>query len=74
MLTMRNVRLWTLGLSVLTLAGAAANVARAGGRILTNQDVLSIKVVNQPDMDTATRVEPDGTVSFPYVGRIGPPV
>ena len=31
---------------------------------------LSIKVVNQPDMDTTTRVETDGTISFPYVGRI----
>jgi polysaccharide biosynthesis/export protein len=41
-----------------------------GGRILTSQDVISIKVVNQPDMDTATRVETDGTITFPYVGRI----
>ncbi len=31
---------------------------------------MTIKVVNQPDMDTTTRVENDGTVSFPYVGRI----
>ena len=31
---------------------------------------ISIKVVNQPDMDTTTRVETDGTISFPYVGRI----
>src|SRR5580658_2516507 len=70
MLTMRTVRLWTLGLCVFTLATGAAFGARAGGRILTSQDVISIKVVNQPDMDTATRVETDGTISFPYVGRI----
>ncbi len=70
MLTMRKVRLWTLGLSALTMAAAAAFDARAGGRILTSQDVISIKVVNQPDMDTATRVETDGTITFPYVGRI----
>ena len=31
---------------------------------------VSIKVVNQPDMDTTTRIETDGTISFPYVGRI----
>ena len=42
----------------------------AGGRVLTPQDVVSIKVVNQPDMDTTARVETDGTISFPYVGRI----
>jgi polysaccharide biosynthesis/export protein len=68
--TMRKVRLWTLGLCVLTIAAAAAFGARAGGRVLTTQDVVSIKVVNQPDMDTQTRVETDGTISFPYVGRI----
>ncbi len=67
---MPKVRLWMLGLCVLTAAAAAAVGARAGGRILTNQDVVSIKVVNQPDMDTSTRVETDGTISFPYVGRI----
>ena len=69
--TMRKVRLWTLGLSVFTIAAAAAAFgARAGGRVLTTQDVISIKVVNQPDMDTSTRVETDGTINFPYVGRI----
>jgi len=68
--TMGKVRLWTLGLCVLIIAEAAAFGARAGGRVLTNQDVVSIKVVNQPDMDTTTRVETDGTISFPYVGRI----
>src|SRR5271169_3382399 len=68
--TMRKVRLWTLGLCVLTIAAAAAFGARTGGRVLTTQDVVSIKVVNQPDMDTTTRVETDGTISFPYVGRI----
>jgi polysaccharide biosynthesis/export protein len=68
--TMRKVRLWTLGLSVLTIAAVAAIGASAGGRALTTQDVVSIKVVNQPDMDTSTRVETDGTISFPYVGRI----
>ena len=68
--TMRKVRLWTLGLCVLSIAAAAAFGARAGGRVLTSQDVVTIKVVNQPDMDTTTRVETDGTISFPYVGRI----
>jgi polysaccharide biosynthesis/export protein len=68
--TMRKVRLWALGLGVLTMAATAAFGVRAAGRVLTRQDVVSIKVVNQPDMDTSTRVETDGTISFPYVGRI----
>ncbi len=44
--------------------------ALAGGRVLTTFDVVSIRVLNEPDLDTTTRVEPDGTISFPYIGRI----
>jgi polysaccharide biosynthesis/export protein len=68
--TMRMARLWTLRLAVLTLAVVPTWAFAAGGRVLTQQDSVSIKVVNQPDMDTTTRVESDGTISFPYVGRI----
>ncbi len=63
---------WIVRLAVVALSaafGLAAN-AQGGGRVLTKSDVVQIKVVSQPDMDTTTRVEPDGTVSFPYVGRI----
>ena len=68
--TMRMARLWTLGLAVLAIGAAVPGLALAAGRVLTPQDSISIKVVNQPDMDTTTRVETDGTISFPYVGRI----
>ena len=71
--TMRLAWPWTPWLAVLiflaTLITGAVE-ALAAGRILTPQDSVSIKVVNQPDMDTTTRVETDGTISFPYVGRI----
>jgi polysaccharide biosynthesis/export protein len=68
--TMRMARLWTLWLAVLAIGAAVPGWALAAGRILTPQDSISIKVVNQPDMDTTTRVETDGTISFPYIGRI----
>ena len=75
--TMRMARPWTPWLAVMTILGVLTlgvvvpDLARAaGGRVLTPQDVVSIKVVNQPDMDTTARVETDGTISFPYVGRI----
>jgi polysaccharide export outer membrane protein len=69
--TMRMARLWTLWLAVLTIGAVVPTWAlAAGGRTLTPQDTITIKVVNQPDMDTTTRVETDGTISFPYVGRI----
>ena len=75
--TMRRARSRTPWPAILTILGllalgsSAPNLARAaGGRVLTPQDVVSIKVVNQPDMDTTARVETDGTISFPYVGRI----
>ncbi len=68
--TMRMARLGMLWLAVLAIGAAVPGLALAAGRVLTPQDSVSIKVVNQPDMDTTTRVETDGTISFPYVGRI----
>src|SRR5580658_3277647 len=71
MLTSKRIfRFLTLWLGVLAIGAAAGVAARAAGRVLTTSDVVTIKVVNQPDMDTTTRVETDGTISFPYVGRI----
>ncbi|MBV8793507.1 MAG: polysaccharide biosynthesis/export family protein [Hyphomicrobiales bacterium] len=71
MLTMMRIgRLWALWLAVLATSAVVPGWALAAGRVLTPQDSISIKVVNQPDMDTTTRVETDGTISFPYVGRI----
>ena len=74
--TMRMARPWTPWLAVVTILGVLTvgavvpDLARAaGGRVLTPQDGVS-EVVNQPDMDTTARVETDGTISFPYVGRI----
>src|SRR6516165_6176965 len=57
--------IWVGVLHLGTLGAAAA-----GGRILTPLDVVSIRIVNQPELDTTTRLEPDGTINFPYVGRI----
>ena len=44
--------------------------AHAGGRVLTTSDVVTIRVLNEPELTTTKRVEPDGTVNFAYVGRI----
>lgn len=44
--------------------------AQSGGRVLTPSDVVAIRIVDHPELDTTTRVEPDGTINFPYVGRI----
>ena len=38
--------------------------------MLTTSDVVAIRIIDHPDLDTTTRVEPDGTINFPYVGRI----
>ena len=76
LMTMRPAQPWRpwravlIVLGVLAIGAVVPDLARAGGRVLTPQDVVSIKVVNQPDMDTTARVETDGTISFPYVGRI----
>lgn len=65
--TMRWGLIWT---GVALLLACAGQAIAAGGRTLTTSDVVVIKVTNQPDMDTTTRVELDGTINFPYVGRI----
>ena len=65
----RMVRHWVGCLVAMALVAAPGHVW-AEGRTLTTSDVVTIKVVGQPDLDTATRVEPDGTINFPYIGRI----
>ncbi len=59
--------IWT---SVLLFAAAGAPAAHSAGRVLTTSDVVAIRLVDHPDLDTTTRVESDGTINFPYVGRI----
>jgi protein involved in polysaccharide export with SLBB domain len=66
----QEAALWGIGVAVLLLVAAAASATQAGGRVLTTSDVVAIRIVNQPDLNTTTRVEPDGTINFPYVGRI----
>jgi polysaccharide export outer membrane protein len=44
--------------------------AHAAGRVLTPMDVVAIKIVDHPDLEATTRVEIDGTIDFPYLGRV----
>jgi protein involved in polysaccharide export with SLBB domain len=67
---MRRVRLLALCVGVLAVGAATAAPACAGGRVLTAMDVVTIKVLELPDLNATTRVEPDGTINFPFVGRI----
>jgi protein involved in polysaccharide export with SLBB domain len=67
---MRKAMLRALRLGVLSLMTAGVPAARAAGRVLIPMDIVVIRVVNEPDLETTTRVEPDGTINFPYVGRI----
>jgi protein involved in polysaccharide export with SLBB domain len=56
--------------SALLFAATGASAAGSGGRVLTTSDVVAIRLIDHPELDTTTRVEPDGTINFPYVGRI----
>ena len=62
--------LWGICVGVAFLWALGASPAQAGGRVLTTSDVVSITVPVQPDLNRTTRVEPDGTINCPYVGRI----
>ena len=60
--------MWRIGGVFLVLLGAPS--ALAAGRVLATSDVVSIRVVGQPELDMTTRVAQDGTIVFPYLGRI----
>jgi polysaccharide export outer membrane protein len=47
----------------------AVTTANAAGHRVAPSDVVQIHILNQPELDTQVRVAPDGTISFPYVGR-----
>ena len=55
---------------VLLFASVEALATERGGRVLATSDVVAIRIVDHPELDTTTRIEPDGTINFPYVGRI----
>jgi polysaccharide export outer membrane protein len=57
-------------LAVFFVAVALTTTANAGGRRVAPSDVIQIRILNQPELDTQVRVAPDGTISFPYVGRL----
>jgi protein involved in polysaccharide export with SLBB domain len=57
-------------LGVLLFASAGALATERGGRVLATSDVVAIRIVDHPELDTTTRIEPDGTINFPYIGRI----
>ena len=56
-------------LAVFFIVVGAATTANAGGSRVAPSDVIQIRVLNQADLDVQVRVAPDGTISFPYVGR-----
>ena len=55
---------------VLLFASVGALATESGGRVLATSDVVAIRIVDHPELDTTTRIEPDGTINFPYIGRI----
>jgi protein involved in polysaccharide export with SLBB domain len=68
--TMRMALVRAIWLGVLLLGAVGAQAATGGGRVLTASDVVAIRIVDHPDLDWTARVEPDGTINFPYVGRV----
>jgi protein involved in polysaccharide export with SLBB domain len=59
--------LWGAALLATAFSGPAIP---GGGRLLAAMDVVTIRIVDAPDLTTTARIEPDGTIAFPYLGRI----
>lgn len=58
-----------LAFPLFLVAIVVATTATAAGRRVAPSDVIQMHILNQPELDTQVRVAPDGTISFPYVGR-----
>jgi polysaccharide export outer membrane protein len=54
---------------LLVIAGAQLSIAQTSS-VLAPGDVVRISVYGNPDLTTVTRVAPDGTISFPLIGKI----
>ncbi len=66
--TRKFVLLLAVGGALMLAAGT--DPALAGGRVLTPMDVVTIRIVTAPELDTTARVDEDGTMAFPYLGRV----
>ena len=55
---------------ILSLTFVIGNLAFAFEYTLAPNDVLEIKLIGQKDMDTKQAIDPDGTISLPFLGRI----
>jgi protein involved in polysaccharide export with SLBB domain len=56
--------------ALIFLGLATMGPAHAAGRQLVASDMLQIKVVGQPDLDSQVRIDTDGSITFPYLGRV----
>jgi protein involved in polysaccharide export with SLBB domain len=55
---------------IFLFSGLGAPAALGAGRVLTASDVVAIRIVGHPELDWTSRVDSDGAINFPYVGRI----
>jgi protein involved in polysaccharide export with SLBB domain len=60
-----------VGGALLLIAIGTAGLAVAAGRQLVASDMVQIKVVGQSELDTQARIDNDGTITFPFIGRVG---
>jgi len=52
------------------LPGAAAELPSPAKYQIGSQDLLKITVLDEPDLSQSYRVDTDGYISFPYIGRV----
>ncbi len=51
-------------------AGTTASPAPAPNHVLAANDLLEIKVFQEPDLDTTARISEDGKLNFPLIGEV----
>jgi protein involved in polysaccharide export with SLBB domain len=59
-----------LAIILFLISVGATGTALPAGRQLVASDMVQIKVVGQSELDTQARIDNDGSITFPFLGRV----
>jgi protein involved in polysaccharide export with SLBB domain len=64
---------WSIGTAWAQQSGGAGGIQRTEalpGHVLSANDVIAVKVFDEPDLDTTARISEEGTISMPLINSV----